>query len=235
VTATRTTEAPAPPPGYERRSAPLRTAARMLGDLLLTAGVVILLFFGYQLFYSNLDAGRAQARVTAELQKRWAAPPVPGERVSPGDGFARIHLPRLGTGWARPIVEGVGPTHLATGVGHYPTTAWPGRLGNFALAGHRATHGEPFRDLDRLRKGDAVVIETRNTWYVYEVDAREIVSPSQIDVLAPVPRRPGAKPTERLITLSTCNPRWASYERLIIYGHLTDTQPRSAGRPAVLG
>jgi sortase A len=209
-----------PRSGEERRSTPLRTAAAVLGDLLLTAGLLVLLFLGYQLFYSNLDANRAQSAVTAELEKRWAARPVRTETVRSGDGFARIHVPRLGSGWVKPIVEGVRPGDLARGVGHYPSTALPGRVGNFALAGHRATHGEPFRDLDRMRKGDAVVVETRDTWYVYEV--------------APVPNRPAARPTERLITLSTCHPRWASYQRLIVYGHLTSTQRKSGGVPDVL-
>jgi sortase A len=225
----------APRAGEERRSTPLRAAVAVLGDLLLTAGVLVLLFLGYQLFYSNLEAGRAQSAVTAELEKRWAAGrPVRTETVRPGDGFARIHVPRLGSGWVKPIVEGVRPGDLAKGVGHYPSTAPPGRVGNFALAGHRATHGEPFRDLDRMRKGDAVVVETRDTWYVYEVAATEIVRPTQVDVVAPVPNRPGVRPTERLITLSTCHPRWASYQRLIVYGHLTGTQRKSGGVPDVL-
>jgi sortase A len=221
---------------------PVRMAVRVLADLLITAGLVVLLFLGYQLFYSNIDATRAQERVTAELQRRWAAPmprkeaamPTPVPAPALGEAFARVHIPRLGQDWARPIIEGVGPKDLAKGVGHYPNTALPGRVGNFALAGHRATHGEPLRDLDRLRKGDAVVVETRDTWYVYTVDVSRIVLPTQVDVVAPVPGRPGVRPTERLLTLSTCHPRWASYQRLIVHGHLTGTMPKSKGMPSVL-
>jgi sortase A len=216
---------------------PVRMAVRVIGDLLITAGLVVLLFLAYQLFYSNLDAGRAQERMTAELQRRWATPtPQTKAAAKPelGSAFARVHIPRLGRNWVRPIVEGVGPMDLAKGVGHYPTTALPGGVGNFALAGHRATHGEPFRSLDRLRRGDAVVIETRDAWYVYAVDVSRIVLPTQVDVVAPVPGKPSVRPTARLLTLSTCHPRWASYQRLIVHGHLTGTMRKSAGLPKVL-
>jgi len=211
-----------------------RSAARAFGEVLITSGLVVLLFCVYQLFYSNIEAGRAQTRVTADLQKRWAAPGSGMSKAPLGDGFARIRIPRLGGDWVTPVVEGVRPQDLAKGVGHYPMTGLPGKVGNFALAGHRATHGEPFRDLDRMRRGDAIVIETKDTWYVYTVDSSEIVSPAQVGVLEPVPNRPRVRPTQRLITLSTCNPRWASYQRLIVYGHLTGTQDKSAGVPHVL-
>jgi sortase A len=237
---TRTTRATGGAAGQftsEPRSGWGRAVAQAVGDLLVTAGLVVLLFLGYQLFYSNLDANRAQERVTAELERRWAAPAPRAQaaaKPAPGVGFARVHIPRLGRGWARPIVEGVGPQDLTKGVGHYPTTALPGGIGNFALAGHRATHGEPFRNLDRLRPGDAVVIETRDTWYVYTADVTRIVLPTQVDVVAPVPDRPGVRPTQRLLTLSTCHPRWASYQRLIIHGELTDVVRKSAGTPDAL-
>jgi sortase A len=217
-----------------------RAAVRAFGEVLITGGLIVLLFCVYQLFYSNVQAGRAQAQVTDELQQRWATPAAKANKANKankpqlGEGFAVIRIPRLGSDWVKPVVEGVQPDDLAKGVGHYPMTVLPGRVGNFALAGHRATHGEPFRDLDRMRRGDVIVIETRNTWYVYTVDSSEIVLPTQVGILEPVPNRPGVRPTKKLITLSTCHPRWASYQRLIVYGHLTGTQAKSAGVPDVL-
>ena len=98
---------------------------------------------------------------------------------------------------------------------HYPGTALPGEIGNFSVAGHRATNGEPFAYLDQLREGDAVVVETGTTWYTYVVSRERIVQPTQVGVILPVPGHPDKVPTKEKLTLTTCNPRWASYERLI--------------------
>jgi sortase A len=220
---------------------------------MITAGLVLLLFCVYQLFWTNVVANRAQAQVTDQLREDWQhglspvlSPPSSADPTtkpaSKVQGFAILHIPRLGENWSRPIVEGVRLTDLAEGIGHYPETALPGGIGNFAVAGHRATHGEPFRNLDELRPGDPIVVETRTEWLTYEVrspygDGRghEIVNPNRIDVVAPVPKHPGATPTERLMTLTTCHPRWASKYRLIVYAHLVDRSPKADGPPAALG
>jgi sortase A len=128
-----------------------------------------------------------------------------------------------------PVVSGVGEVQLAQGIGHYPSTALPGQVGNFAVAGHRATNGEPLRDIDRLQVGDEVIVETRDTWYVYTLERDEIVLPTDTWVIEPVPGQPGAEPTQELITLTTCNPRWASTERWIWWGSLTETIPKEDG------
>jgi sortase A len=102
------------------------------------------------------------------------------------------------------------------------------------VAGHRATNGEPFATLDRVRAGDIVVAETRRRWFTYVVDRTEIVQPDATWVLDPVPGKPGATPTQPLLTLTTCNPRWASTERLIVFGHLQESRAKKDGRPEVL-
>ena len=227
----------------------LRTTIRGTGEVMITLGLVLLLFCVYQLVWTNVEANAATAATGDDLREAWVATspepapaePAPAEpapaaavAVTPSNAFAFIHVPRLAPGYVKPIVEGVTPTDLAKGIGHYPTTVLPGAVGNFALAGHRATNGEPFRDLDKLRAGDVVVIETADTWYTYTMSRSEIVKPTQTDVLLPVPRSPGVSATEPLITLTTCNPRWASTERLIWYGSLSGTQPKSAGPPPSL-
>ena len=88
--------------------------------------------------------------------------------------------------------------------------------------------------LPDFAQGDVVVVESRTTWYTYEVDDGYIVPPTQVEVVAPVPNQPDAEPTEALITLTTCNPRWASYERLIFHGRLVEERPKSDGPPAAL-
>jgi sortase A len=101
-------------------------------------------------------------------------------------------------------------------------------------AAHRSTNGEPFARLDRLRPGDVVVAETRRSWFVYEVDRTRIVSPTATWVVTPTRRRDGADPTRRLLTLTTCHPRWSSTQRLVVFGHLEEQRPKSDGPPAVL-
>jgi sortase A len=232
-----------------RRAAPSplstgRRAVRTAGEILITLGAVLLLFSVYQLFWTNVSADLATQQVTDQIRSEWqyyhhptggtsGATTVPA--FNPGQGFALLHIPRLGHGWVRPIVQGVTLDDLKKGVGHYPQTAAPGQIGNFAVAGHRATNGQPFASLDLLRPGDPVVVETESTWYVYRVDRTRIVAPTHVSVLLPVPDEPGVKPTKAIITLTTCNPRWASYQRMIVTGTLVETRPKSEGPPAVLG
>jgi sortase A len=237
-----TPEASVPVPRARRRS--LRAAvAKGVGEILVTLGLVILLFCVYQLFYTNLESNRAQAKIKNSLERGWQpaeqAPDAKPVRenfagVGTGQAFALMHIPRLGLSWEKPILEGVSLDELSQGLGHYPKSAMPGKIGNFAVAGHRATHGEPFRDLNKLRQGDVVIVETENNWYRYVIDSNQIVDPTDVEVVLPVPNHPGVKPTEKLITLTTCNPRWASTERLIYWGHLDSVMSKAAGTPAEL-
>jgi sortase A len=215
--------------------------ARGAGELLITAGLVLLLFVAYQLVWTNVVARQAQGQVSDDIRDAWERPPGQSAPAGPtledvdfGEGFAFLRIPRLGRGYTVPVVQGVDLDDLARGVGHYPTTAGPGEVGNFAVAGHRATNGEPFAHLDRMRRGDVVVAETRDAWFTYVVDRTRIVLPSETWVIDPVPGKPNAEPSERLLTLTTCNPRWASTERLIVFGHLEERRPKSDGPPPAL-
>jgi sortase A len=214
-----------------------RLVIRSLGELFVTAGLVLLLFCVYQLVWTNVEASRRQDSVTQRLTDDWRKPhqaAVQQEPLRLGKGFAFLRIPRLGKKFDVPVIEGVRTQDLSRGVGHYTKTARPGEIGNVAIAGHRATNGEPFRNLDQVRRGDALVVETAATWYTYVVDRTRIVQPTDVWVLDPVPGHPRATPTQQLLTLTTCNPRWASTQRLIVFSHLVETTPKSAGRPAAL-
>ncbi|MFZ0322716.1 MAG: class E sortase [Actinomycetes bacterium] len=220
-----------------------RLASRTLGEIFITLGCVLLLFVGYQLWWTNVTADHAATVATQQLQRQWAADgrgtPIGGREypanLKSGQPFALLYIPRLGRDWREPVIQGVSLDDLAKGVGHYPSTAMPGKVGNFSVAGHRATNGEPFAYLDQLRAGDLVVVETRTTFYTYKMDDWYLVAPTQVDVIEPVPSKPGAKPTRALITLTTCNPRWASYQRLIAHGVLVESRPKADGPPPALG
>lgn len=228
----------------------LRGTVRGFGELLISAGLVLLLFVAYQLVWTNVEAQREQNSVSNAIRDQWQRPtqstataekPAAGQKTTGeqkpsdfGQGFAFMYIPRLGEKWSVPVLNGVGLDVLARGIGHYPGTALPGQVGNFAVAGHRATHGEPFAYLDRVKPGDVVIVETRKRWLRYVIDGTKIVLPTDVWVIDPVPGKPDVVPTEKLITLTTCNPRWASYERMIVSGHLESGTPKADGRPSEL-
>ncbi|MFJ8936342.1 class E sortase [Streptomyces sp. NPDC102365] len=146
--------------------------------------------------------------------------------------YAVLRIPRLGL--RVPVAEGVGKAGVLNKgyVGHYPGTAQPGRVGNFALAGHRNTHGEPFRYLDRLRRGDRVQVETRAAVYTYVVDRTlPRTSPGDGGTIRAIPRstvKPayGYTAPAHYLTLTTCTPQYTSTYRLVVWGKLRSVRPR---------
>ncbi|MCL2463454.1 MAG: class E sortase [Micrococcales bacterium] len=155
---------------------------------------------------------------------QYSDPPVTDEPkyTVPAKAFAAMWVPRFGATWQANITEGTDkPNVLNKGfVGHYENTAMPGGVGNFAIAGHRTTYSKPFNLIATLQVGDAVVIRTPHTWYVYTVTSTEIVYPNQVEVLAPVPDHPGQTPTARMITMTSCTPMYSARQRYVVHGVL---------------
>jgi len=219
----------------------------VVGELLITLGLLLLAFMVWQLWWTDVTANRAQAQIVQDLRTR--APQPPPKAAVPGVGdppvldepahavtFATLQVPRWTGEPARPISEG---TDRATvldvlGIGHYQGTAMPGAVGNFAIAGHRTTYAKPFNRIAELQVGDALVVWTPQTWYVYKVTSTQIVYPNQTEVLAPVPGQPGAVPTQRMITLTTCHPMFSARQRYIVHGVLDYWAPTSSGTPKEL-
>jgi sortase A len=239
----------------------VRAAVGVVGELAVTAGVVLVLFVVWQLGYEGVVQGRAQSGVVSGLEQRFGAvPPVPPgpsggattpasrattpttstptateTQPAPGTAFAILRVPRLGgPTWSKPVLEGTGPDVLAQGLGHYPSTALPGQVGNVAIAGHRAGHGNPLIDIDAIRDGDVLLVETQVGYYVYRATGHEIVPPTTVQVLDPVPNQPGVSPTAAVLTLTSCDPRYGSTNRYIVYARLEQTMPRAQGLPAGL-
>jgi sortase A len=214
----------------------IRSTVRGFGQLLITFGLVVMLFAAYEVYGKALEAGAEQKQLAGGLNAAWANEPPRAEVALPkpvkGKGMARLYIPRLNKEWV--VVEGTDPADIRLAPGHYPKSALPGQKGNFAIAGHRMP--SVFWDLDKMRNGDAMVIETKNQWIVYTVSRVHIVLPTEIGVVAPNPDRPvAASGSRRLITLTTCNPKWDNYERLIVQGEVARQQSKTAGeRPAEL-
>lgn len=232
----------------------MRAFVRGLGELLITAGLLLLLFVGWQLWWTDVEANREQAGITEVLRESWGADPAgplttapQGEAGKPppdppvsapvaeGEAFAVLHVPAFGADYQRPVVEGTTVDVLKRGVGHYPGSAMPGEVGNVAIAGHRVTYGRPFYRIDELRPGDALVLEAADAWYIYRMRSYQIVTPDRVDVVAPVPGDEGAAPTERLLTLTSCHPRYSARQRYVVHAVLDRWQPKADGPPVELG
>jgi sortase A len=207
----------------------VRTIIRSFGELCITAGLILLLFVAYELWGTGRYTAGQQNKLSQELNKDWQNDKVTTERVRLGHGMALIRIPRLGESYRYVIIEGVSVSDLRKGPGHYPGSALPGQLGNFVVSGHRTTYQAPFNRLDRLRDGDTILIDTRTKQYVYRITGQRIVMPTEVAVAAPVPFHPKQRPTQRLITLTTCHPKYSAARRLIIFGRLIDALPRVKG------
>ncbi|MFI0487272.1 class E sortase [Actinomadura sp. 9N215] len=202
----------------------MRTVIRGMGELCITAGLIVMLFVTYELWGTGRYTQDQQDRLGDELLKNWGQ--VTTERVQLGKGLAMIRIPRFGKDFHFVIIEGVERKDLRKGPGHYPGTALPGQVGNFVVSGHRTTYSAPFNRLGELDRGDKILIDTRDKQYVYQVTGREIVKPSATEVTAPVPLHPKRRPTKPLITLTTCHPKYSAAERMIIFGELASALPR---------
>ncbi|MGW0498964.1 class E sortase [Streptomyces sp. NPDC003007] len=223
----------------------MRVIIRTVSELCITVGSVIVLFVVYVLFWTGVRADGVMDDQIELLRKEWSKPrtPVGDVPVGPpepapyaeGRPFAIMYIPRLGFTWNKPVLEGTAVGTLKKGLGHYAETARLGQKGNFAVAGHRRTHGDPFKAFPQLRRGDAVVLTDGTTWFTYRIDKGPYKTvPSNIEVIDPVPRTSGYTRSGRYLTLTTCEPEWGHSHRLIVWAHLDSTQPVEAGKPEAL-
>ncbi|MET8687526.1 class E sortase [Streptomyces sp. NPDC004732] len=236
----------------------MRALVRTFSELCITVGTLIVLFVVYVLFWTGVKADNAMDSQIDELQDRWAQGAVAAgtddkgtddkpTEASPDDSldepapykdgkaFAVMYIPRFGFTWNKPVLQGTGTDVLKKGLGHYASTARLGQKGNFSVAGHRRTYGDPFKDFPKLRPGDPVVLTDGATWFTYRIDKKPYKTlPGDIDVIDPVPRKSGYDGPGRYLTLTTCEPEWGHSHRLIAWAHLDATQPVEAGKPEAL-
>lgn len=231
----------------------MRVVVRTVSELCITVGALIVLFVVYVLFWTGVKADTVMDDQIDQLQNQWAqgsvrqpevtAAPSAASSGSPaepapyrsGKPFAIMYIPRLGFTWNKPVLEGTGVGTLKKGLGHYANTARLGQGGNFSVAGHRRTYGDPFKDFPRLRRGDAVVLTDGTTWFTYRIDKGPYKTvPTDIEVIDPVPRKSGYTRPGRYLTLTTCDPEWGHSHRLIVWAHLDSTQPVEDGKPVAL-
>lgn len=239
----------------------------VIGELLVTAGVLVLLFIGWQTWWQSSVLAAQQNSAAAQQSKKFldeakdAPTSTPTPVTTPGDTadgtktvdygpppvmkapgaaqpFAVIYVPRFGADWKRTIRETVDVESVLNsydaGVGHYPGTAMPGEVGNFAIAAHDTGYGNTFIDVSKLQVGDAIYIQTKDGYYTYRFRNMEYIPPTAVQVLYSVPQVKGVQASDRYITMTTCNPPYHAQERIAAFGLFESWQPLSAGPPAAI-
>jgi sortase A len=181
-------------------------ARRMLSGLSVLLAVIALGMLAYP-FTTNLYQGRLQTKLAVQLKTDATKQAYEAGQTPEGDALTRIVIPSIGVNTV--VVEGTGPSALRAGAGHYPNTPLPGEEGNVAIAGHRTTYGKPFADLDHLKPGDEIVLETPIGKNVYKVSRDPFVVPAtQWDVISQTPGH--------TLTLTTCHPKGSAKQRLVV-------------------
>ncbi|MEV0689216.1 class E sortase [Streptomyces sp. NPDC050388] len=223
-----------PSPPARRRTGPVAIAVSALGELLITVGLLLGLFVVYSLWWTNVLADRAADKQADKVRDNWAQGPGDGTGGGPAsydskDGIGFLHVPAMGNDIL--VEKGTTMEVLNDGVAGYytdpvkATLPTSGKKGNFSLAAHRDGHGAKFHDIHKIKEGDPIVFETKDTWYVYKTYAiLPETSKYNIEVLSKVPEESGRKKAGHYITLTTCTPVYTSTYRYIVWGELVRTE-----------
>ncbi|MEV0180372.1 class E sortase [Streptomyces sp. NPDC001406] len=220
------TDTPEAAPVRRRRgTGRIATAVSVFGELLITSGLVLGLFVVYSLWWTNVVADRQADQRGDKVRDSWAHDTGPGA-LDTKDGIGFLHVPSMHNGEVL-VEKGTSTKVLNDGVAGYytdpvkATLPMSGKKGNFTLAAHRDGHGAKFHNIDKVEKGDPIVFETKDKWYVYKVYAvLDETSKFNVKVLAPVPKESGRKKPGHYITLTTCTPVYTSRYRYVVWGEL---------------
>ena len=221
----------------------------VIGEILITLGIIIALFIVWQLWWTTVIANCNQNSEISQIQSKWGNPnsqkvgkpryddpPAARHTKTVGDLEGIIYIPLFGNNWRYTIKYGVElEAVLDTGsFGHNNDTAFVGEIGNFAIAGHRLTYGNSMKDAPDIKDGDSIIIQTENAYYVYKQIKQEIVKPTEVRVISPNPFNPDYEPTERLLSITTCDPPLVSNNRLIVFAKYDHWVDPKDGVPAEL-
>jgi sortase A len=201
---------------FLRRSRTARFGLSALSIVLFCTAIGLLGYPVYTNFY--------QSRVQRKLEKQIASPEhverYKARKLEDGDALTRLKIPALEVDVV--VVEGTSSSALRAGAGHYPKTPLPCEAGNVSIAGHRTTYGRPFSNIDRLKPGDTVTLETPIGSCTYELSRDPyIVQPTDFSVVA-------NDPSASTLTLTTCHPKGSAKERLIVKATLTKAELKTA-------
>lgn len=211
-------------------------AVSVFGELLITAGLVLGLFVVYSLWWTNVLADREANNEAHKVRDNWSAADDDPGALDTKDGIGFLHVPAMKNGEVL-VKKGTSINILNSGVAGYYTDPIKATLpasdkdGNFTLAAHRDGHGAKFHNIDKLKKGDSIVFETRDNWYVYKVyDTLPETSKYNIKVLSDIPEESGKQKPGKYVTLTTCTPVYTSRHRYIVWGELERVERVNAER-----
>jgi LPXTG-site transpeptidase (sortase) family protein len=214
----------------------------VIGEILITAGLILALFVVYSLWWTNVIADRHEKAAADRVRQQWAqSAPSGGGHSAPKsldtkDGIGFLHVPAMGRHYEVLVKKGTSTDVLNEGVAGYYTRPTPSAMpwdksGNFTLAAHRDGHGAKFHNIDKIKNGDPIVFESKDTWYVYKVyKVLDQTSKYNVAVTDQVPKESGKTKPGRYITLTTCTPVYTSRYRYIVWGELVHTQKVDAQR-----
>ena len=245
---------PEPPPPAQWRTVPAATTAQpeeekkkrkrrpfafllgLLGELLITLGLLIGLYVVWELVWTTWETNREVRAQVEEIRQDpvWAIPQgdgyAPEQTGDPGvhcgivtpeeEGlWGLMHVPRWGADYQVPVVEGTDRVRILNKglIGHYPDTQPPGVLGNFATSAHRTTYGQPYSRVQELQVGDLAIFESPGCYLVYKMTGTEVVYPWEYRVVWPVPNEENAEPTKRIMTFTTCHPPFSAAQRFVVW------------------
>lgn len=228
-----------------RKHSVLAAVSLILGDVCLIIAFIAASFVVWQTTWTGVQSAQTQAQQSKDAN--WSTPSVKPAKAQSGEPpvldspaygelLGQLYIPRFGAKWQRNIVQGTDSKQLARhGLGHYMGSQMPGAVGLFAVAGHRAGYGEPLAYINTLQNGDPIVIRTQDYWYVYTYYDHAVVNYTQNEAIASVPFHPSETPTERLMALSSCEPRyfvggatpnrWVAYARFKYWAKTSDGTP----------
>jgi sortase A len=239
-----------------RKRSKLMRLTGVTGEVLLTTGALMGLFLAWHLVWNDAIQGERQNQSAMSLAQQWQAPTQSSPQDAPpssatkpsdeeppvmaataeGQAFALLYVPRFGNDYVRSIAEGVDLETVLNsrtlGIGRYLESNQLGEVGNFGIAAHRTTWGATFGDIGELRIGDRIYVEVPEGWHAYQFRNLEYVWATEVDVLNSFPKMNAEAPGSRVITLTSCHPRFSEAERIIAYGVYEGWFPRESGPPS---
>jgi sortase A len=195
----------------------MRAVLRFVASVMVVSGVLLIADAAATLLWEEPVSALVAERQQSKLEEELAEPPprVLRKKPLPGDAIGRLEIPAIDV--KDYVVEGTDTANLRKGPGHYPETPLPGERGTAAIAGHRTTYGAPFRDIDKLKRGEVIRIDLPYGRYVYRVERTKIVDDSDFSVLRKVRH-------DRLV-LSACHPLYSAAQRVIVFARVVRREP----------
>ena len=198
----------------------MRAVLRFVASVLMVSGAMLIadaaLTLTWQEPVSAFLANRQQTKLKHQLTK---LPPSAHDLIQfkplKGDAIGEIEMPAIHK--HAYVVQGDDTDSLRKGPGHYPDTPLPGKRGTVAIAGHRTTHGAPFRHIDSLKPGNRIILAMPYGTFTYRVERTRIVDPNATWIKDKV--------SYNRLVLSACHPLYSAAQRIVVFARLARKGP----------